>query len=940
MSKFYRKGVLILSIILLAGVKQVNATHIRAGEIIVERISTQSLTFRITIIGYTDTGSTVEFGGGRLEFGDGTVIDIDTEKDFSLKEDLGDEIALNVFVISHTYQAPGNYTLRFQEFNRNGGILNMANSVETPFYVETNITIDPFVGLNNSPQLLIPPIDRAATGATFFHNPGAFDPDGDSLSYTIVIPKQDIDLEVNAYTFPNNIIHYTGFNYQTANEAQTGPPTYTLNEVNGDLIWDAPGLAGEYNVAFRVEEWRRVGGQWQRLGYVTRDMQIIVEETDNERPELIIPNDTCVVAGTLLDATIIGEDPDDHDIVLETFGGVYDLVSSPATFSPNPPTVQNSPGQLDFSWQTNCTHIRERPYEIQFKVKDNPPPLNRPALATFETWNVTVIAPAPEGLTATVRPGREIQLNWDNYLCNNAIEMRIYRRVDSFQYVPEHCETGIPGNGGYELIGSVDIGNRSFLDDNDGRGLNPGANYCYRLVAVFPLPGGGESIVSEEVCMLLEADAPIITNVSIENTGVDDGEVFIRWTRPFDVDPALFPPPYRYEVARAQGFNGNGGLEVLGSTTDTTFTDTGINTRDQVFNYRIYLYDNANTLVDSSATASTVRLDLQSFLGGVELNWQADVPWSNNIQDFPYHYIYRDRVLGNNPGQLVLIDSVNVNERGFMYLDDGSFNNIPLSDQIEYCYFVTTQGGYGNDLIPEPLINNSQVVCAQPNDTIPPCTPVNITLLDCDDFLRNRPCANDEYANTISWQADLSDGCQSDVRSYNIYFSPVPDGDYVLIGNVIDTVFIHDSDNNIFGLTSLGGCYQLASVDRSGNESVRTDPICVANFETCAFYELPNVFTPNGDGKNDTFQAFKGIPERCPRFVEQVVFTIYNRHGRKLFEYESGGENDIFINWDGNSDSGQQLSSGIYYYEADVTFDILDPNFSTRKLNGWIHLVR
>ena len=78
MSKFYRKGVLILSIILLAGVKQVNATHIRAGEIIVERISTQSLTFRITIIGYTDTGSTVEFGGGRLEFGDGTVIDIDT----------------------------------------------------------------------------------------------------------------------------------------------------------------------------------------------------------------------------------------------------------------------------------------------------------------------------------------------------------------------------------------------------------------------------------------------------------------------------------------------------------------------------------------------------------------------------------------------------------------------------------------------------------------------------------------------------------------------------------------------------------------------------------------------------------------------------------------------------------------------------------------------
>ncbi len=939
MSKLYRGATLIL-IVLLAGVMQVSATHIRAGEIIVERISTQSLTFRITIIGYTDTGSTVEFGGGRLEFGDGTAIDIDTEKDFSLKEDLGDEIALNVFVISHTYQGTGSYTLRFQEFNRNGGILNMANSVETPFYVETNITIDPFLGLNNSPQLLIPPIDRAATGATFFHNPGAFDPDGDSLSYKIVIPKQDIDLEVIDYTFPNNERHYVGFDYQTSNEAQNGPPTYTLNEINGDMIWDAPGLAGEYNVAFIVEEWRKVQGQWIRLGYVTRDMQIIVEETDNERPDLLIPNDTCVVAGSLLEATIIGEDPDGHNITIESFGGVYDLISSPATFSPNPPTEQSSPGQLNFNWQTNCNHVRERPYEIQFKVKDSPPALERPALAKFETWNVTVIGPAPEGLTATVRPGREIQLNWDSYFCGNAVEMQIYRRVDSFQYVPEHCETGIPENGGYELIGSVDIGNRSFLDDNNGEGLNPGANYCYRLVAVFPLPGGGESIVSEEICAMLDADAPVITNVSIENTGTDDGEVLVRWTPPFDVDPVQFPPPYRYEIARAQGFDGNAGLQVLGSTTDTTFIDTGINTRDQVFNYRIYLYDGSDAFVDSSAIASTVRLDLQSFLGGVELNWQADVPWSNNIQDFPYHYIYRDQVVNGSPQQLVLIDSVNVNERGFTYLDNGAFNNTPLSDQIEYCYFITTSGGYGNDVIPEPLINKSQIVCAQPNDTIPPCTPVNITLRDCSDFLRNRPCADDNYENVVSWQPDGDDACQLDVRSYNIYYSPAIDGNFVLIGNVTDTVFIHDSNNEVAGLDGLGGCYQITSVDRSGNESDLSDPMCVTNFDSCAYYELPNVFTPNGDGKNDTFEAFKGIPERCPRFVEKVVFTVYNRLGKRLFEYESGGENDIFINWNGNSDSGQQLSSGIYYYEADVTFDILDTDFSTRKLKGWIHLVR
>jgi hypothetical protein len=31
------------------------ATHIRAGEIIAERISVQTLTYRITVVGYTDT---------------------------------------------------------------------------------------------------------------------------------------------------------------------------------------------------------------------------------------------------------------------------------------------------------------------------------------------------------------------------------------------------------------------------------------------------------------------------------------------------------------------------------------------------------------------------------------------------------------------------------------------------------------------------------------------------------------------------------------------------------------------------------------------------------------------------------------------------------------------------------------------------------------------
>jgi hypothetical protein len=60
-----------LLLILIAFVN-VNATHLRAGEITMQRVSCTSLTFRITITVYTDTGSPIKFGDGELNFGDGS----------------------------------------------------------------------------------------------------------------------------------------------------------------------------------------------------------------------------------------------------------------------------------------------------------------------------------------------------------------------------------------------------------------------------------------------------------------------------------------------------------------------------------------------------------------------------------------------------------------------------------------------------------------------------------------------------------------------------------------------------------------------------------------------------------------------------------------------------------------------------------------------------
>ena len=65
--------------------------------------------------------------------------------------------------------------------NRDNGIINVPD--QTPFSIQDTLKISPFISCNNSPTLVNPPVDRACAGELFIHNPGAVDPDGDSLAY-------------------------------------------------------------------------------------------------------------------------------------------------------------------------------------------------------------------------------------------------------------------------------------------------------------------------------------------------------------------------------------------------------------------------------------------------------------------------------------------------------------------------------------------------------------------------------------------------------------------------------------------------------------------------------------------------------------------------------------------------------------------------------------
>lgn len=78
--------------------------------------------------------------------------------------------------------------------------------------------------------------------------------------------------------------------------------------------------------------------------------------------------------------------------------------------------------------------------------------------------------------------------------------------------------------------------------------------------------------------------------------------------------------------------------------------------------------------------------------------------------------------------------------------------------------------------------------------------------------------------------------------------------------------------------------------------------------------QIPNIFTPNGDGKNETWRIrWKVASERSNlSFCDPLQMRIYNRWGQIMYEID---DMRIPFEWDGNhKNSGKALPSGTYYY--------------------------
>ncbi len=841
---------------------KMNATHNRAGEITYVQLS--DLTYEITIQTFTYTLSLADRPTLNVEWGDNTIsiaprIDIQTLPNYYRR---------NVYKAIHTYPGPGVYKIVMQDPNRNLGVKNIPNSVNVIFSISTTLIVNPAMGRNSTPVLLNPPYDKAAYHYLFIHNPAAFDPDGDSLSYKLTTCTREDAKPIEGYTFP------------------PATSSFRVDSISGDLIWDTPADTGKYNVAMEIQEWRNK----KKISVVVRDMQIEVYNTNNKPPINGPLKDYCVQAGDTIDFLFTATDPNNDYISLKSTSGVFTITSCPAQFT----KVDSVAGFASsrFRWVPCHEAVRKQPYNVIFKSDDSNSDIK---LSDIDNINIRVLGPSPTLLNA-VPEGKLVRLTWADYGTTVISGFNIYRREGASTFKPDSCTAGIPSATGFVKVGYIDgSSTTSFSDTDNGQGLQFGKEYTYRIVAVYP--NGTESKPSNEITSTLVSGVPVIEHVSVRNTDLTKGSIYISWRKPDKLDTIPANGPYEYIISRAVGISGTNYQQIKSIQTvdlnDTTMVDTLINTQSTGYIYKIELWNNATGdrfLVGEPGYASSLFLTVSPGDKKARFEINRNVPWINTRYDF-----FR---LNENTMEYDSVGSTNQ----LNFVDNGLVNG------KQYCYWVRSVGGYLADNMPKNLKNSSEITCTTPIDNEPPCPPQISVTSQCDSLY-----------NTITWSIP-DPVCFQDVAGYRIYSKMITEEDLQLLTDI--------GDRNVFSYRhypgeTVSGCYAVSAYDSVGNESEKSLTVCV---DSCNFYEIPNVFTPNGDDINDRLIA------KTSGLVEKVDFRLFNRNGMLLFKTA-----EPRINWDGTY-KGKIVSPGVYFYQCDV-YERRTSGLDLFHLSGFVHVI-
>lgn len=847
------------------------ASHIKAGEILVRKDPSSSLKYTFDFILYYDLDNVsgpngIPIDNITVSMGDGSPkksINLSNQQTFNSQG-----ILKATYTTTYTFSGAATYIVSFAEKFRIDDVLNMSNSAGTELYIESKIIINPFSGANISPILTYPPLDIANNGKIYVHNPGAYDPNGDSLHFELIPPKQSTNSDVNNYSSPANP-SFGGVN------TNGGPATLTINPKTGEIRWNTPGKTGYYNIAIRISEYRR----GVLLGYIIRDMQIEVIKSPNDPPKIISKDSVCLEANYLSEINFTAKDTNLADrIIIDGLGSAFQGTNQPQFINLNNSVSNPYSGKLQ--WTPSCSLVQEQPYQIIIKATDEVAPSIQ--LSDVKTILAKVRGPRPIWNKIIKLPNNEVRLSWKNYSNNcskNGIKLRIYRAECDSTLLFDPCKINKSISSNYKLIKELDYTDTAFIDNDNGNGLKNSVNYFYTIIAFFPESAKGVSYPSNIQKVSFNNFSILINSVNV----VNQNTINLEWEYP---DLTNTNPNYGLWIEQSTdsiNFKTIYHEKDVSNLSLKSYTVNNLDLSKNTYYYRITYYaNNDSTIKYSSAIGSSLNLKYTPLNSSVKLYWTGAIPF--NILKIKLLNIKSNTIVDSTTTQKFFI-----------------INNLKACDTSEYA--IITEQSYCTSS--NGLVSTQSSYKLKVTPLVDSNIKFNITIKN--NYCDISPCTLEiplPVSDTIVW-ADLSKVICSKVVGYNIYFKSILENEFIKIGTTTDTFFIN------YNTITRVGCYivKLVTLDNFNNatEFATSNELCINN--DCYCFSLPNIITPNNDGLNDFL-----IPLKFPRFVKNLNFKIYNRWGTKIFETQNQA-----IKWDASN-----VESGVYFYEVNIEKYSLD----------------
>lgn len=183
------------------------------------------------------------------------------------------------------------YSLSWTTCCRNPAITSLTNPGSQSMYIGSTTLNTGLTNCNSSPQFANPPVPYLCAGQTFTFNQGAFDPDGDSLSYSFgPCFTTGIGNQV-PYATGYSGVNPLGPTWQVVMNPLTGDITITPNPTGSQVV----GVLCVY-----VTEWRN----GQAINTIVRDIQVtVIPCPNNTQPVLDTLNPAYGVQGGILNSS-------------------------------------------------------------------------------------------------------------------------------------------------------------------------------------------------------------------------------------------------------------------------------------------------------------------------------------------------------------------------------------------------------------------------------------------------------------------------------------------------------------------------------------------------------------------------------------------------------------------------------------------------------------